>query len=432
MGGTGVKEEPQGIEWIKNEIRSFLDYYAAEPPTLFYVMLGLFVFSNMLLVVNFAGVISTLIEPVRYAINSILLILCVMHIAFSLLLWKLKPVTGVIAVWLIAMTGLNWNFIGRTNEFFCTVVAILLALLSYKRDFKVILKIVLFCHAATMLVAAIGLPLHLTELAYKRDTVDIGYSMGLIYPNHVGRMAFLICMIAWYLWGQDKKKLTVFVSVILSLIMWFFIWCKTITVFFIAFPVCWIFIDWFSKKACKWSVANPFLKIWNMMLIAAPFLCMLFTYIMGLNRLFFLKHWHYGQGIYALWMRFISAGILFKTYGFPLLGRNIREEKAVVETLGGYTYTAQVVDNAYIFYLIAIGGIALIACMLWISLGNYRAIKNRDNALLLISVFLCVYGLIEVVFFQYEHNFMFFYPLTAAALRYRSETEKGEEPESTE
>ena len=381
-----------------------------------------------------------MIEPARYIINSVLLILCVMYIAFSILLWKLKPMTCLIAVWLIVMTGFNWNFIGRTNELFCTVIAILLALLAYKRDFKVIIKIVLFCHLATMLVAAVGLPLHITELAYKRETIDVvaadiplhitelvnnadpvnvGFSMGLIYPNHVGRMAFIVFMIVWYLWGQEKKILTIAVSIILSFIMWFIIECKTITIFFIAFPICWVIIELFNKKEFKRAKKNYLVKIWNTIVISMPFFCMLFTYIMGQNRLFFMKHWHFGQQIFALWMRFISAGILFKTYGFPLLGRNIRDEKAVVETLAGYKYTALVVDNAYIFYLIAIGGIALIACMLWISFGNYRAIKNKDYAALLMSLFLCVYGLLEVVFFQFEHNFMFFYPLTATALQYK-------------
>jgi len=440
MSGTDVKDECQSIKWVTNEIGLFLDYYAVQSPIPFYVMLGLFVFSNMLLVVNFTGAISTMIEPVRYVINSVLLILCVMYIAFSLLLWKLKPVTGLIAVWLIAITGFNWNFIGQTNEFFCTVIAILLALLAYKRDFKTILKVILICHLATMLVAAVGLPFHITELVYKRETIDVvaaniplqsttlannidfedvGFSMGLVYPNHVGRMAFLIFMIAWYLWGREKKLITFAVSIILSLIMWFIIVCKTITIFFIAFPICWIIIDFFHKREPKILISNNLLKLWNGMLISMPFLCMLFTYVLGLNRLFFMKHWHFGQQIFALWMRFISAGILFKTYGFPLLGRNIRDENVIVETLGGYKYTARVVDNAYVFYLIAIGGIALIACMLWISLGNYRAIRNNDYAVLLMSVFLCVYGLIEIVFFQFEHNFMFFYPLTATALQYK-------------
>jgi len=440
MSGTDVKDECQSIKWVTNEIGLFLDYYAVQSPIPFYVMLGLFVFSNMLLVVNFTGAISTMIEPVRYVINSVLLILCVMYIAFSLLLWKLKPITGLIAVWLIAMTGFNWNFIGETNEFFCTVIAILLALLAYKRDFKTILKVVLICHLATMVVAVVGLPFHITELVYKRETIDVvaanlplqstalannidfedvGFSMGLVYPNHVGRMAFLIFMIAWYLWGREKKLITFAVSIILSLIMWFIIVCKTITIFFIAFPICWIIIDFFHKREPKILISNNLLKLWNGMLISMPFLCMLFTYVLGLNRLFFMKHWHFGQQIFALWMRFISAGILFKTYGFPLLGRNIRDENVIVETLGGYKYTARVVDNAYVFYLIAIGGIALIACMLWISLGNYRAIRNNDYAVLLMSVFLCVYGLIEIVFFQFEHNFMFFYPLTATALQYK-------------
>ena len=109
------------------------------------------------------------------------------------------------AAGLIALVGFGWNFIGQTNEFFCTIVAALLAVLAYQRDFRMILKIVLVCHLLTMIVGAVGLPLGFTELAYKVQTVDNGFSMGLIYPNHVGRMMFLILVIAWYLWGQSKR-----------------------------------------------------------------------------------------------------------------------------------------------------------------------------------------------------------------------------------
>jgi len=147
---------------------------------------------------------------------------------------------------------------------------------------------------------------------------------------------------------------------------------------------------------------------------------MLFTYILGLFRNFFLDHWHFGQPIYALWMRFISAGILFKVYGFPLLGRDILNENGILEVSDGHQYFANIVDNTYIYYLIAIGGIALIACMVWFGFGMYRAMKNQDAAIQLMYFFMCGYGILEVVLFQFEHNFLFFYPLTATALAYKN------------
>ena len=32
---------------------------------------------------------------------------------------------------------------------------------------------------------------------------------------------------------------------------------------------------------------------------------------------------------------------------------------------------------------------------------------------------MCGYGIIEVVLFQFEHDFLFFYPLTATAMMYK-------------
>lgn len=403
-----------------NKSKSFSEYYAGESPVPFYILFTLFVFSNMLRVINFIEPVGIQVLTIRLAVNTVLLIVCAMYAAFTLLLWRIEPSTIVTAIGIVSVVGFGWNIIGLTNEFFCTVIAAFLVLLAYQRDYKIMLKIVMICHVVTMAVAALGLPLGYTELVYKVATTDVGYSMGLIYSNHVGRMAFLILMIAWYLWGQDKLLLSVAVAWATAAVMWFVIECKTIAGFLVLFPLCWGIIKILVKiesESVAWKVIKGAGKA---VLLAMPFLCMLFTYIMGLHRAFFLDHWHFGQPIYALWMRFISAGVLFKVYGFPLLGRDILNENGILEIINGHVYMANIVDNAFIYYLIAIGGIALIACMLWISFGTYRAIKNKDYAFLLMNVFMCGYGILEIVLFQFEHNFLFFYPMTAAALAYKS------------
>ena len=402
-----------------NKNKSFSEYYAGESPAPFYILFTLFVFSNMLRVINFIEPVRIQVTTVRLVVNTVLLIICAMYAAFILLLWKTEPVTIAAAVGIIAAVGFGWNFIGLTNEFFCTITTVFLVLFAYLRDYKVLLKIGMICHIITMAAAALGLPFGYTELVYKVDTADVGFSMGLVYANHVGRMAFLILMIAWYLWGQDKLLLSIVAAWATAAVMWIVIECKTIALFLVVFPLCWGIIRILVKIDCgnaAWKVIKGAGKI---VLLAMPFLCMLFTYIMGLHRTFFLEHWHFGQPIYALWMRFISAGILFKVYGFPLFGRDILNENGIMEIKDGHVYMATIVDNAYIYYLIAIGGIALIACMLWISFETYRAIKNKDYAFLLMNFFMCGYGILEVVLFQFEHNFLFFYPMTAAALAYK-------------
>ena len=403
-----------------NKSKSFSEYYAGESPVPFYIVFTLFVFSNMLRVINFIEPVGIRVVTIRLAVNTVLLIFCAMYTAFTLLLWRIEPFTIAAAVGIISVVGFGWNLIGLTTEFFCTVIAAFLVILAYQRDYKIMLKIVMICHIATMVVGALGLPLGYTELVYKVATTDVGYSMGLIYSNHVGRMTFLILMIAWYLWGQDKMLLSAAVAWASAAVMWFVIECKTIAGFLVIFPLCW----WIIRILVKMDNGNVVWKVIKgaskAVLLAMPFLCMLFTYIMGLHRTFFLDHWHFGQPIFALWMRFISAGVLFKVYGFPLLGRDIRQESGIMEIIDGHVHMVSIVDNAYIYYLIAIGGIALIACMLWISFGTYRAIKNKNYAFLLMNVFMCGYGILEVVLFQFEHNFLFFYPMTATALAYKS------------
>ena len=61
--------------------------------------------------------------------------------------------------------------------------------------------------------------------------------------------------------------------------------------------------------------------------------------------------------------------------------------------------------------------------MIWLCFATYRMIRNKDHALVLMAVFFCGYGLIEVGYFQFEHNFLMFYPLTVAALMYKKKEE---------
>ena len=77
---------------------------------------------------------------------------------------------------------------------------------------------------------------------------------------------------------------------------------------------------------------------------------------------------------------------------------------------------AGIIDNSYVYYFICFGVIVMALALAWLCVANWRAIRSGDHALLLIAVFMLVYGLIEVVTFQFEHNFMWFYPLTASAL----------------
>lgn len=402
------------------------EFYEKESPIPFYAMLCFFVITNMLLVINYVTPVAIKILTLRKVINAILLITCVMYIAFNLLIWKMSVPTAAAAAGLIVLTGLSWNTLGHTYEFFCTAVAALLALISWKRDYRMILKIILTCHIMTMVIAAAGLVIGYTQPAYKLDSTDFGVSLGLIYPNHVGRMLLIILLIAWYLWGQEKRILTALVMWAVAAVLWHIVKCTTVALMFILFPILWwgvaLLLRISERRAVEKSQGKAVdrkktcMIIMNILLAPMPFYALAGTYILGLFRNFFLIHWHYGQKLYALWMRFISAGILFRSYGFPLFGRPMEERNVILEVTNEQGYVAAIVDNAYVFYLLAIGGIALIACLLWLSYGNYKMLKEKDYALLLISFFLCGYGLIETAYFQFEHNFLWFYPLALSGL----------------
>lgn len=102
---------------MKNR-KSFLEFYSKESHIPFYIMIGLFVFSNMLMVVNFIDPVIVHVITLRLAVNTVLLVGCAMYIALNLLLWKVEPITVASAIGVIAVVGFGWNFIGLTNEFF--------------------------------------------------------------------------------------------------------------------------------------------------------------------------------------------------------------------------------------------------------------------------------------------------------------------------
>lgn len=393
--------------------KSFREYYKEQSSIPVYVFLGLFILSTMLQVINFIEPVAEALYNVRLIINCAVIILAPLYFCFQLIVWRRTILNCFISLIIIFSVAAGWNYLGQTEEVFFTAASFILALLAYGSDYRVILKIYLTAHILTVLGGAFGLIFRYATPRYKVFSTT-GFSLGLIYPNHLGRMMFIILAITWYLWLQKKRALTTVMFFIVSYFMWTVVECKTITFFMIGLPVCW----WISTFLEGKKINRILKKIWNGILISMPFLCFIATYILGQMRVWLDSLSHYGTGFYALLMRFISAGALFDKFGFPLFGTDIFKEDAPVEYMNGHHYNANIVDNAYVFYLIAIGLILLVICMGWISFANYRAIRNHDHALILLSVFMCGYGLIETVFFRFEHNFIFFYPLTASAMMY--------------
>ena len=395
---------------------SFAEFYAKESPVPFYIMMGLFVLSNMLLVINFTPEVAQMIYDSRRVINTILLWLCPMYFALNLILWKMKPWTIAVGVASIVGVFVIWNFLGQYTELFCTAVASILALLAYRRDFKTILKIFLVAHLVTILAAIVGLKLGYAQSTYKLGTEDVGVSLGLIYPNHLARLSYIAMTIAWYLWGQRRRVFTTAIFWAMAAIMWIWVKCRTITIFMVTFPLCW----WASTGLLAWKhegrIWDGLHKAWNWIMILMPFIMFGITYLLGKMRLFLDSLSNFGTGLYSMLMRFISAGILFDAFGMPLWGTNIKAEEAPMEFVNGKIYVAGIIDNSYVYYFICFGVIVMALVLVWLCVANWRMVQNGDHALLLISVFMLGYGLIEVVTFQFEHNFIWFYPLTSMAL----------------
>ena len=399
---------------ILKRIRAFFAPLAAEikraPDLLYCLLLGVFHFSILSGNVRFNIAIFQSGELV-WIISALVLILLGIYTA-SILVTMIRKKWALIPSFALLL-GFLYLCAGMQRDLFDGLMIALLAIGAYGKNYKKLLKVLLWCTVGIVILALIGIPVGLTIETPKVGAYGTGLSFGFAHPNVFGSYMFFIFVTIWYLYIRNKPRAIEWgyyaLSWAFAVFMVFVPKCRTQALLLILFPLA-VFL-------CRWVVADKDGKrstphqVFLWILIATPILCFLATVLLGTQREWLVTH-TFGTYIENSSKRFIQAGLAFKEHGFPLFGKLLRFPADAAENLGGHNIKLYVLDNGYVTYAILRGMIWMVPALLWLGFANFKTRIRRDYGLLAISVLFCLMGLMERYTFEI-YNYVFLYPLAS-------------------
>lgn len=380
------------------------------PEPLFCLLLAFYHLSSLVGNIRF-NLSAFSFDAYVYVLSAIVLLL--LGICLGTILVRLIQRKWV-SVLAIVLAGGIINFCaGMQRDVFDGLMIILLAVGAYGKNYKKLLKVLLWCTVGIVILALIGIPVGLTIETPKVGAYGTGLSFGFGHPNVFGSYMFFIFVTIWYLYIRNKPRAIEWgyyaLSWAFAVFMVFVPKCRTQALLLILFPLA-VFL-------CRWVVAvkdgkrsTPH-QVFLWILIATPILCFLATVLLGTQREWLVTH-TFGTYIENSSKRFIQAGLAFKEHGFPLFGELLRFPADAAENLGGHNIKLYVLDNGYVTYAILRGMIWMVPALLWLGFANFKTRIRRDYGLLAISVLFCLMGLMERYTFEI-YNYVFLYPLAS-------------------
>ena len=389
--------------------RSFRSEWQKGPEILFYSGLILFLAHTQMLDINWT---NEFVCNIGAALLDLAGIIGLLYAALVLVLWKKNIPTYLLTVAAAVLFLLWWP--GQRYYVRLTTVEILLILMADTKKYRNILKCY-FCIYLTGLIAALsGLALHFTEGFIKAEDYGTGHSCGYTYPNIMAFYLFLILMLAWYLWLRNKNAITLFMFWLAAVPVWTYIKCRTVAVLMVFFPLLVIACGLFEKDQKRVSAMLEN-KVWNVCMVAAPFLYFALSLI--LTR--FMEPLTAAFEKTPLWnmaSRFVQGGIALSYYGVTLLGHTIDASGAVKMELAGYVEPLLYLDNAYISELVYRGLIGVLLELVFLSAINRKCIRTKNLALLHIANVMLLVGLMEHYTMFPAYNFTLIYLLAGPAI----------------
>lgn len=399
-------------------------YIQKAEAVIFYILLILFMLERLPESLNLTGIYIIRMELVLHNLRSIIVWGCVIYIIFRLILYRKNIIiTGLAVAGAILLYYFRYDIM-HTELRRCAFISLLLVIAGYGRNYRTILKIYLIAHIAIMILGLIGIPLGITTSCGKIET-NAGTSLGMVYPNQWGGAYFLVIVTAWYLWFKDRPFITALICIISAVPIQIYIRCTTVAMMLAVFPLCSIMM-WIIERRQrnvtelsdeKQAGAEVLLIpnraghcIARAVAVSFPVMCLIITAVLGTMR----------EAIYMLTdrtefssiaMRFITAGILFANFPVNLFGYDMNMYPVPVEVYGSYEYSASIVDNSYVYYLLMLGAVWMAVYLAWLSYTGYRSVAAGDMYMFWIILFMTGYGLIELTPFEFEHNYIYFYPL---------------------
>ena len=380
---------------MRRKAADCLQHYRKRSPIPFFMILCLFLAFRMLSIPLWNSDALVTVRAIQKQLRSGILWGVYLYAAYLIISAGFKAWTsaGFLAL-LVLMAHLCQKPIKNSANFEIFMTAVLISL-SYGRSFHRILSYMLIAHATGLSTALCGYYMGLTNVNNKVEAYGEGLALGTGHPNTLALMVFDILILFWYLFLRNRKKSLTFLIFWLPIFPLVFITkCRTITVMMFLFPVCEGISRWISERRAAGKTSQVRIGWIAGILILTPVMCWIFTFLMAMQ-MEALARLTKGTFFQNLFVRFIQAGIAIKEYGLSLFPQHVVLDGSVYAILNGSVYKLLILDNAYCFFTLEYGLPYIVTTLAWFCLANRRCLKESDYALLVISFFISIYGLME-------------------------------------
>ena len=422
----------KGAFWRKvyQEGGSFFTAVSKANETAYLILISLYVALYLILKVAWTEKVETLEGVIQYSVLSIVIWGAAIYLLYVIIIWKdlWKNTLAIVLIGVPVLVAVYFFSQKMSTNLFGAVMDVFFCLMACGKKYRKILRCILGTVTGFLLIAWIGVIVGFTNDVIKPDNIHPGHSLGIEYPNNWGYLVFLALILIWYIYLRYKPVLTFAVFWTTSAFMIFYVYCRTISFFSLAFPVFAYLIDWLEEWVDKKYVTridnqageeildldhtekkrklNPF----GWIAISIPLLAFAFMLFTSMQYEWVHNHLYY-TWFHNFAMRFVEGGLYFKTYGFPLIGNPYKSNVYTFMNVNGDFLQVGILDSSFAAYMIMRGMIWMTYTLLWLCLAHWKAVKKRDYAIIIISSFLLFFAMLERPGLEGWYNFVLLYPL---------------------
>ena len=411
------------LKSIKNEGRSFLDSVSRSNEPFYLVLISVYVAIFFFLRIEWAARLDNIMYTVRYALLGIVMWGSAVYLFFVIVdwgdLWNKNFWLLFIGVFLLGMT---YFFSKRmSTNIYSLVMDAFFCVMACGKDYRKILRCIMGVTAALLIIAGIGVAAGYTLDCVKPNNVHPGHSLGIIYPNTWGYMAFLVMMIIWYLWLRSRPFFSILIFWGMGLFMYIYICCHTVAVLMMVFPIFGILVDQLEKRHDRnaeealpgtstekktWNGLN----IWGWLVTAIPFIAFIFV-LAAFKQYEWLHARFFYTGLHNLALRFVQGALYIKTYGFHLFGNSFKSGTLTYLKVNEEYIQVGILDSSFASYLIMRGLVWVLLVLTWLCIANWKAVRKRDYAIPFLSTIILGFAMMERPGLEMWYNFILLYPL---------------------
>lgn len=437
---------------IRDGALSIYDTVSNRNELYFQILFAFYVAFNFFLKIKWNDNVD--VDFLRIAFTEIIMLGAAIYLVYAFGAWKDLIDNYLWALFLVGvalMVAAGYLSTKLSTNSFGVIFDMYFCLMIIGKDYKKILRNTMWIGIVTLAFCFVGMLAGITIDVIKPDNnPEPGHSLGTVYPNTWGYLCFLILLIVWYLYLRRKsfkEKIITFAAFWgASAFMYFYICCHTIAILTVPFPVFAVFIDWLEKRAdekaereLKTQIPGQekkkikddnnhsdssisdhsevkkkrnYLKfIIQWLVTAIPYISLAFVIYVSNHYAWVHKHFYARHATRNLARRFMQGGMYFAVYGIPLVGNPYDSRNYAYVDVNGEFFQVGILDSSFASYIIMRGLLWILLCMLWLSIANWKALKKRDYAIPLISLFIIGYAMMERPGLELWYNFILLYPL---------------------